>query len=220
MPHCHIGTSTTHKTLRGPRGGIIMMGKDFTNPFGIKDPKGNLRSMSSLLDAAVFPGTQGGPLMHVIAAKAVAFAEALHPSFKTYQLQVRKNAQALAQALIDRGYHIISGGTDNHSMLIDLRNKNLTGKLAEAALVRADITLNKNMVPFDTQSPFVTSGIRIGTPAITTRGLQEAQMQQVAQLIDHVLIAPEDEANLARVKQEVNTLMHTYPLPYTLGLPV
>lgn len=220
MPHCHIVTSTTHKTLRGPRGGIIMMGKDFTNPFGIKDPKGNLRSMSALLDAAVFPGTQGGPLMHVIAAKAVAFAEALHPSFKTYQLQVRKNAQALAQALIDRGYHIISGGTENHSMLIDLRNKNLTGKLAEAALVRADITLNKNMVPFDTQSPFVTSGIRIGTPAITTRGLQEAQMQQVAQLIDHVLMAPEDEANLARVKQEVNTLMHAYPLPYALGLPV
>ncbi|MBX3101456.1 MAG: serine hydroxymethyltransferase [Bacteroidetes bacterium] len=219
MPHCHIVTSTTHKTLRGPRGGIILMGKDFTNPFGIKDPKGNLRSMSSLLDAAVFPGTQGGPLMHVIAAKAVAFAEALHPSFREYQVQVRKNAQHLAKALVDRGYHIISGGTDNHCMLIDLRNKNLTGKLAENALVQADITLNKNMVPFDTQSPFVTSGIRIGTPAITTRGLQEGDMARVAELIDHALLAPEDIHNLARVKQGVNELMAAYPLPYVQGVP-
>lgn len=214
MPHCHIVTSTTHKTLRGPRGGIIMMGADFDNPMALKDPKGNIRSMSSVLDGAVFPGTQGGPLMHVIAAKAVAFGEALHPDFVKYQQQVKDNAQALAQALTEKDYQIISGGTENHSMLIDLRNKNLTGKVAEAALVQADITLNKNMVPFDTQSPFVTSGIRIGTPAITTRGLQVAQMKTVAELIDRALTKPEDSANLAAVKKEVNSLMVGYPLPY------
>jgi glycine hydroxymethyltransferase len=215
LPHCHIVTSTTHKTLRGPRGGIILMGKDFENPMGQKDPKGNLKPMSAILDGAVFPGTQGGPLMHVIAAKAVAFGEALHPSFAVYQKQTRANAQAMAAAFSSRGYEIISGGTDNHCILIDLRNKNLTGKLAENTLVKADITVNKNMVPFDTQSPFVTSGIRIGTPAITSRGLTEAQMDGIVDLIDRVLKKPEDEANLKAVKAEVNRLMENYPLPYS-----
>lgn len=214
LPHCHIVTTTTHKTLRGPRGGMIMMGKNFDNPWGLKTPKGNIKKMSAILDGAVFPGTQGGPLEHVIAAKAVAYGEALDPSYKSYCQQVMKNAQALAQAMVTRGYKIISGGTDNHLMLIDLRPKddNLTGKVAENALVKADITINKNAVPFETRSPFVTSGIRIGTPAVTTRGLKEPQMATIAELIDRVLMNPEDEANLAAVKSEVNSLMKNYPL--------
>lgn len=214
LPHCHIVTTTTHKTLRGPRGGMIMMGKNFDNPWGLKTPKGNIKKMSAILDGAVFPGTQGGPLEHVIAAKAVAYGEALDPSYKSYCQQVMKNAQALAQAMVTRGYKIISGGTDNHLMLIDLRPKddNLTGKVAENALVKADITINKNAVPFETRSPFVTSGIRIGTPAVTTRGLKEPQMETIAELIDRVLMNPEDEANLAAVKSEVNSLMKNYPL--------
>ncbi len=214
LPHCHIITSTTHKTLRGPRGGIILMGQDFDNPMGHKTPKGQLKPMSAVLDAAVFPGTQGGPLMHVIAAKAVAFGEALRPEFKDYARQVVANARALAHALVQRGYHIISGGTDNHLMLIDLRNKGLTGKVAEAALVDADLTVNKNMVPFDTQSPFVTSGIRLGTAAITTRGLREPEMERIAALIDRVLQKPDDEANRAAVRAEVHALMASYPLGY------
>ncbi|MDB4173280.1 serine hydroxymethyltransferase [Bacteroidia bacterium] len=214
LPHCHIVTTTTHKTLRGPRGGMIMMGKNFDNPWGLKTPKGNIKKMSAILDGAVFPGTQGGPLEHVIAAKAVAYGEALDPSYKSYCQQVMKNTQALAQAMVTRGYKIISGGTDNHLMLIDLRPKddNLTGKVAENALVKADITINKNAVPFETRSPFVTSGIRIGTPAVTTRGLKEPQMETIAELIDRVLMNPEDEANLAAVKSEVNSLMKNYPL--------
>lgn len=214
LPHCHIVTTTTHKTLRGPRGGMIMMGKNFDNPWGLKTPKGNIKKMSAILDGAVFPGTQGGPLEHVIAAKAVAYGEALDPSYKSYCQQVMKNAQALAQAMVARGYKIISGGTDNHLMLIDLRPKddNLTGKVAENALVKADITINKNAVPFETRSPFVTSGIRIGTPAVTTRGLKEPQMATIAELIDRVLMNPEDEANLAAVKSEVNSMMKNYPL--------
>lgn len=212
LPHCHIVTSTTHKTLRGPRGGIILMGKDFENPWGKKTPKGKVRMMSSLLDSAVFPGTQGGPLEHVIAAKAVAFGEALEDDFLHYTLQVQKNARHLAQAMMDRGYDIISGGTVNHSMLVDLRSKNLTGKIAENALVKADITVNKNMVPFDDQSPFVTSGIRLGTSAITTRGLLEEDMDTVAELIHRALQAPEDEANLEQVKNDVNQLMKERPL--------
>ena len=214
LPHCHIVTTTTHKTLRGPRGGMIMMGKNFDNPWGLKTPKGNIKKMSAILDGAEFPGTQGGPLEHVIAAKAVAYGEALDPSYKSYCQQVMKNAQALAQAMVTRGYKIISGGTDNHLMLIDLRPKddNLTGKVAENALVKADITINKNAVPFETRSPFVTSGIRIGTPAVTTRGLKEPQMETIAELIDRVLMNPEDEANLAAVKSEVNSLMKNYPL--------
>lgn len=212
LPHCHIVTSTTHKTLRGPRGGIILMGSDFENPWGLKTPKGKVKMMSQLLNAAVFPGTQGGPLEHVIAAKAVAFGEALQDEFMHYILQVQKNAKALAQALVDLDYQIISGGTDNHSMLIDLRNKNITGKEAENALVKADITVNKNMVPFDDKSPFVTSGIRLGTPAITTRGLKEADMLSVAKLIDRVISNFEDEANLEQVAAEVNDLMTGYPL--------
>lgn len=212
LPHCHVVTSTTHKTLRGPRGGIIMMGKDFPNPFGLKTPKGEIRAMSSVMDGAVFPGTQGGPLEHVIAAKAVAFGEALTDDYLKYCVQVVKNAKAMAAAFKEKGYNIISGGTDNHSMLIDLRNKNITGKAAENALVKADITLNKNMVPFDDKSPFVTSGIRIGTPAITTRGLKEAQMKKVVSLLDKVLIAPEDEKVIAKVRSEVNGMMESYPL--------
>jgi glycine hydroxymethyltransferase len=212
LEHCHIVTSTTHKTLRGPRGGIIMMGKDFENPFGQKTPKGELKMMSSLLDGAVFPGTQGGPLEHVIAAKAVAFGEALSDDFKTYTEQVRANAQAMAGALIDKGYHIISGGTDNHLMLIDLRNKNISGKAAENALVKADITLNKNMVPFDDKSPFVTSGIRIGTAAITTRGLKEKHMTKIVELIDRVIQQPEDEKTIKAVRKKVNSLMEEFPL--------
>lgn len=212
IPHCHIVTSTTHKTLRGPRGGIILMGEDFDNPWGLTTPKGTVKKMSQLLNAAVFPGTQGGPLEHVIAAKAVAFGEALEDEFMHYTLQVKKNAQALAQALVDRDYHIISGGTENHSMLIDLRNKDISGKDAENALVKADITVNKNMVPFDDKSPFVTSGIRLGTPAITTRGLKEADMETVADLIDRVIKDAENEANLEAVAADVNALMADRPL--------
>ena len=207
-------TTTTHKTLRGPRGGMIMMGEDFENPWGLTTPKGNVKKMSAVLDGAVFPGTQGGPLEHVIAAKAVAYREALEPSYKEYCKQVIANAAALAKAMVGRGYKIISGGTDNHMMLIDLRPKdvNLTGKLAENALVKADITINKNAVPFETRSPFVTSGIRIGTPAITTRGMKAEHMDLVADLIDRVLMNPEDESNLAAIKGEVNKLMQDFPL--------
>lgn len=210
--YCHIVTSTTHKTLRGPRGGVIMLGKDFENPFGEKTPKGDLKMMSALLDGAVFPGTQGGPLEHVIAAKAVAFGEALSPDFVTYQKQVKQNAQALAQALVDKGYQIISGGTDNHLMLIDLHNKNVSGKQAETALVKADITCNKNMVPFDDKSPFVTSGIRLGTPAVTTRGMKEKDMQQIAHWIDLIIAESENETVINRVKNEVNEYMKSFPL--------
>ncbi len=214
LPHCHIVTTTTHKTLRGPRGGMIMMGEDFENPWGLTTPKGNVKKMSAILDGAVFPGTQGGPLEHVIAAKAVAYGEALEPSFKEYGKQVIANAAALSKAMVARGYKIISGGTDNHMMLIDLRPKdeNLTGKVAENALVKADITLNKNAVPFETRSPFVTSGIRIGTPAITTRGMKAEHMDKVAELIDRVLVNPENETNLAAVKSEVNAWMNDFPL--------
>ncbi len=214
VKHAHIVTSTTHKTLRGPRGGVIMMGEDFPNPWGKTTPKGEVKMMSALLDSAVFPGTQGGPLEHVIAAKAVAFGEALTPEYKEYQKQVQKNAKAMAQAFVDKGYKVISGGTDNHCMLIDLRTKfpELTGKVAEKALVAADITTNKNMVPFDSRSPFQTSGLRFGTPAITTRGLKEAEMPIIVDLIDRVLHAPEDEANIAAVRAEVNAMMTKYPL--------
>lgn len=212
LPHCHIVTSTTHKTLRGPRGGIIMMGQDFENPWGLKTPKGAIKMMSQLLNAAVFPGTQGGPLEHVIAAKAVAFGEALEDQFMHYTLQVQRNAKALAEALVKRDYQIISGGTDNHSMLIDLRNKDITGKQAENALVLADITVNKNMVPFDDKSPFVTSGIRLGTTAITTRGCDEADMEQIADLIDRVIRDFENEENLETVRADVNAMMSDKPL--------
>ncbi len=212
LPHCHIVTSTTHKTLRGPRGGIIMMGKDFENPWGLKTPKGETKMMSALLDGAVFPGTQGGPLEHVIAAKAIAFGEALSNEYKEYMQQVKTNAQAMAKALVERGYKIISGGTDNHLMLIDLRNKNISGKAAENALVKADITLNKNMVPFDDKSPFVTSGIRIGTAAITTRGLKEKHMEKIVNLIDTVLMNPEDEETIKSVRKKVNKMMEDFPL--------
>ncbi|CAN5120841.1 serine hydroxymethyltransferase [soil metagenome] len=212
MPHCHIVTTTTHKTLRGPRGGMIMMGNDFENPWGIKSPKGEIRMMSALLDAAVFPGTQGGPLEHVIAAKAVAFEEALSDSFLKYAVQVVKNASVMADAFMDRGYNVISGGTDNHCMLIDLRTKNITGKQAENALVLADITVNKNMVPFDDKSPFVTSGIRIGTPAITTRGIKEKQIPKIVDLIDEVVINYNNEKKILAVKKEVNKMMKAYKL--------
>ena len=212
MQHCHIVTSTTHKTLRGPRGGIIMIGNDFENPFGLKTPKGELRMMSSLLDSAVFPGMQGGPLEHVIGAKAVAFGEALQPSFKEYGRQVMKNASALASSLIEMGYGIVSGGTDNHCFLVDLRSKSITGKDAENALVAADITVNKNMVPFDDKSPFVTSGIRIGTPAITTRGLKEEHMPTIATLIDRVLMNKDDEKIITNARAEVNELMESFEL--------
>jgi glycine hydroxymethyltransferase len=210
VPHCHIITTTTHKTLRGPRGGMIMMGEDFENPFGLKTPKGELKMMSSLLDGGVFPGTQGGPLEHVIAAKAVAFYEDLQPSFKAYGKQVISNAQAMAGAFMGLDYHIISGGTDNHLMLIDLRNKGISGKEAEQALVKAGITVNKNMVPFDDRSPFVTSGIRVGTAAVTTRGLVEADMERMVSLIDRVLQSPSDEATLNRVHEEVKGWMRGY----------
>jgi len=207
IPHCHIVTTTTHKTLRGPRGGMILMGKDFENPWGLKTPKGEIRMMSHVLDMSVFPGNQGGPLMHIIAAKAVAFGEALTDNFFQYILQVQKNAKAMASAFVARGYDIISGGTDNHMMLIDLRNKNITGKEAENALVKAEITVNKNMVPFDDKSPFVTSGIRVGTPAITTRGLVEDDMETIVALIDKVIMNHSDEAVLEQVAEEVNELM-------------
>ena len=214
VKHAHIVTSTTHKTLRGPRGGIILMGKDFPNPWGKTTPKGEVKMMSALLDSAVFPGTQGGPLEHVIAAKAVAFGEALTPEFVAYQKQVKTNAAVMAQAFIDKGYKIISGGTDNHSMLVDLRTKypDLTGKVAEKALVAADITTNKNMVPFDTRSAFQTSGLRFGTPAITTRGLKEDKMPWIVELIDRVLQAPESESVIATVRAEVNREMTQHPL--------
>lgn len=214
LPHAHIVTTTTHKTLRGPRGGAIMLGKDFENPWGKKTPKGETRMMSSLLDSAVFPGIQGGPLEHVIAAKAVSFAEALDPSYKTYQKQVQKNANIMAQAFVDKGYKIVSGGTDNHLVLVDLRQKfpDLTGKAAEKALVEADITTNKNMVPFDSRSPFLTSGLRFGTPAITTRGLKEDTMGQIVEMIDTVLSKPEDNNNIKAVRDQVNKLMKDYPL--------
>ncbi len=214
LKYAHIVTSTTHKTLRGPRGGIILMGKDFENPWGKTTPKGQVKMMSALLDSAVFPGVQGGPLEHVIAGKAVAFGEALDPSFKVYQQQVRSNAQAMAAALIDKGYDVVSGGTDNHCILVDLRSKfpELTGKVAEKVLVDADITANKNMVPFDSRSPFQTSGIRLGTPAITTRGAKEPMMGEIVELIDCVLSAPEDAANIERVRAKVNAMMTEYPI--------
>lgn len=214
VPHCHIITSTTHKTLRGPRGGIIMMGKDFPNPWGDKTPKGEIKMMSAILDSAVFPGTQGGPLEHVIASKAIAFGEALQPSFKTYMQQVGANAQALAKAMVNHGYSIISGGTNNHLMLIDLRTKSdsLTGKIAEDTLVKCDITINKNTVPFETRSPFVTSGIRLGTPAVTSRGLKEEHMEIIAQFIDKALMNADNEAVLLEVKQEVHQFMKQFPL--------
>ena len=212
MPHCHVVTTTTHKTLRGPRGGLILMGQDFDNPFGITLKNGTVRKMSHLLDMAVFPGNQGGPLEHVIAAKAIAFGECLQPSFKGYMHRVKKNATAMAAAFVSRGYKLISEGTDNHMMLIDLRNKNITGKDAELALVKAEITTNKNMVPFDDKSPFVTSGIRVGTAAITTRGLVEADMETIVDLIDRVMQAPEDEAALKAIGKEVHQLMAGHDL--------
>jgi glycine hydroxymethyltransferase len=212
LPHCHIVTTTTHKTLRGPRGGMILIGKDFENPWGLKTPKGEIKMMSALLDAAVFPGTQGGPLEHVIAAKAVAYGEALSDSFLKYAVQVVKNAAVMAEEFMDRGYEVISGGTDNHLMLIDLRSKNITGKQAENALVKADITVNKNMVPFDDKSPFVTSGIRVGTPAMTTRGVSEKDIPKIVELIDKVIMKHEDEKTLIAVKKEVNKMMKNFEL--------
>ncbi|MAW16677.1 MAG: serine hydroxymethyltransferase [Flavobacteriaceae bacterium] len=212
LPHCHIVTTTTHKTLRGPRGGLMLMGQDFENPFGLKFKNGNARMMSSLLDMAVFPGNQGGPLEHVIGAKAIAFGEALTDDFLQYMLRVRKNAQAMAKAFVDRGYHLISGGTDNHMMLVDLRNKNISGKQAEQALVKAEITANKNMVPFDEKSPFVTSGIRFGTAAITTRGLKAEDMEPIVSLIDEVIQQPENEKVIEGVAAQVHKLMAHRPL--------
>jgi glycine hydroxymethyltransferase len=212
LEHCHVVTTTTHKTLRGPRGGVIMMRHNIENPFGLKWNNGNLKSMGALLDAAVFPGIQGGPLEHVIAAKAVAFGEALDPSYKIYMSQVQKNAQSMANEFVKLGYSIISGGTDNHSMLIDLRSKGITGKDAENSLVKADITVNKNMVPFDTESPFVTSGIRVGTPAITSRGIKENEIPIIVSLIDRVLMNKDDEEILVSVRNDVNSLMSERPL--------
>ncbi|KAF2338574.1 serine hydroxymethyltransferase [Flavobacterium tistrianum] len=212
IPHCHIVSTTTHKTLRGPRGGLILMGKDFPNPQGLTTPKGEIRMMSSLLDLAVFPGNQGGPLMHIIAAKAVAFGEALKDEFFTYAMQLKKNANAMADAFVKRGYNIISGGTDNHMMLIDLRNKGISGKEAENALVKAEITVNKNMVPFDDKSPFITSGIRVGTAAITTRGLVEKDMETIVELIDKVLSNHTDEAVIEEVAEQVNDMMSERPI--------
>lgn len=212
IPYCHVVTTTTHKTLRGPRGGMIMMGKDFENPFGLKTPKGETRMMSSLFDSAVFPGNQGGSLMHIIAAKAVAFGEALQDEFMHYMLQVQKNAKAMAEAFVKRGYHLISGGTDNHMMLIDLRNKGISGKDAENALVKAEITVNKNMVPFDDKSPFVTSGIRVGTAAVTTRGLVEEDMDKIVDLIDQVLMNHNNDEVIERIADEVNEMMNEKPL--------
>ncbi len=212
LPHCHIVTTTTHKTLRGPRGGMIMMGKDFENPWGQKTPKGQPRMMSAILDSAVFPGTQGGPLEHVIAAKAVAFGEALDPSFAAYGKRVKANAAAMAKAFLAKGYNVVSGGTDNHCMLIDLRNKGITGKEAEAALGAVDITVNKNMVPFDTESPFTTSGIRIGTPAVTTRGLTEADCAQAVEMIDSALMERNNKAQVDRIRFQVNSMMRVRPL--------
>jgi glycine hydroxymethyltransferase len=214
LKHAHIVTSTTHKTLRGPRGGIILLGKDFENPWGLATKKGEIKMMSSLLDSAIFPGIQGGPLEHVIAAKAVSFGEALLPEYKIYQQQVQKNAKVMAQAFMDKGYKVISGGTDNHSMLIDLRTKfpDLTGKKAENVLVQADITINKNMVPFDSRSPFLTSGLRVGTPAISTRGLKEEQMGLIVEMIDRVLLDADNEQNILTDRTEVNKMMENYPI--------
>lgn len=212
MEYCHIVTTTTHKTLRGPRGGLIMVGKNIDNPFGLKTPKGEIRKLGSVLDSGVFPGTQGGPLEHVIAGKAIAFQEALSDEYFEYIMQVKKNAAAMANAFVEHGYKIISGGTDNHLMLIDLRSKNLTGKIAEESLIKADITINKNMVPFDTQSPMITSGMRIGTPAITTRGLMEKDVVKVVELIDEALQKPTDDKHLKTVKKKVNRLMDKFPL--------
>jgi glycine hydroxymethyltransferase len=212
LPHCHIVTTTTHKTLRGPRGGMIMMGKDFPNPWSLLTPKGEVKMMSAVLDGAVFPGTQGGPLEHVIAAKAVAFGEALDESFMKYMIQVQKNAKLMAECFVKKGYKVISGGTDNHCMLIDLRSKNLTGKFAENILVKADITVNKNMVPFDDKSPFVTSGMRVGTAAITTRGMKERHIPKIVDLIDEVLTCQEDEKIIATVKKKVNVMMKTFKI--------
>ena len=212
LPHCHIVTTTTHKTLRGPRGGLILLGKDFENPWGLKTPKGEVRMMSALLDSAVFPGIQGGPLEHIIAAKAVAFGEALSDEYMDYVVQVKKNAAAMAAAFTNKGYQIVSGGTDNHLILLDLRNKNITGKDAENALVKADITVNKNMVPYDDKSPFVTSGIRVGTAAITTRGLKEKHMETIVELIDAVISDPSSEQNLHKVRKKVNELVKKFPL--------
>jgi glycine hydroxymethyltransferase len=212
LPHCHVVTTTTHKTLRGPRGGMIMMGQDFENPMGLKTPKGELRMMSSVLDMAVFPGTQGGPLEHIIAAKAIAFGEALSEGYMKYIIQVKKNAEAMAAALVSRGYQLISGGTDNHMMLIDLRNKNITGRDAENALGEAAITVNKNMVPFDDKSPFVTSGIRVGTAAVSTRGLKEKHMERIVELIDEVISNPASESNAKKVRKKVNEMMGKHPL--------
>ena len=212
VPHCHFVTTTTHKTLRGPRGGLILMGSDFDNPFDIRLKSGALRKMSALIDLAVFPGNQGGPLEHIVAAKAIAFGQAISDDFLHYMIQVQKNAKAMAKAFTDKGYHIISGGTDNHMMLIDLRNKGITGKAAEKALVLADITANKNMVPFDDKSPFVTSGIRFGTAAITTRGLKEGDMEGIVNWIDQVLTDPESETVATRVKKEINAFMGDRPL--------
>jgi glycine hydroxymethyltransferase len=215
--HCHFVTSTTHKTLRGPRGGIILMGKDFENPFGLKDVKGNIRMMSNLLDMAVFPGIQGGPLEHVIAAKAIAFGEILSDDYTQYAKQIQTNAQAMAKAFVAKGYNIISGGTDNHLMLIDLRNKNITGKKAQETLDKAHITLNKNSVPFDDKSPFVTSGIRVGVPAITTRGMNEAHMQTVVDFIDKVLMNVDDASVVSSVADDVHAFMKQFPLYPELG---
>ncbi len=214
FPHCHIVTSTTHKTLRGPRGGIIMLGEDFENPWGFKTPKGETKLMSAMLDSAVFPGMQGGPLEHIIAAKAIAFGEALTDDFKNYQIQVMKNAKIMAEQFINRGYKVISNGTDNHSMLIDLRTKvaDIHGKQVEQTLVKADITINKNMVPFDSRSPFTTSGFRVGTPAVTTRGLTEVHIPQIVEFIDRVITNINDEAAIAKVKNEVNEMMTQFPL--------
>jgi len=215
--HCHFITSTTHKTLRGPRGGLILMGKDFENPFGVKDPKGNIRMMSHLLDMAVFPGTQGGPLEHIIAAKAIAFGELLDEEYAAYAKQIQANAQAMSNAFVSRGYNIISKGTDNHLMLIDLRNKNLTGKKAQETLDKAHITLNKNAVPFDDKSPFVTSGIRVGVPAVTTRGMKEEHMETVVGMVDKVLMDIDNEATIKAVEKEVHAFMNQFPLYPELG---
>lgn len=212
LPHCHVVTTTTHKTLRGPRGGMIMMGQDFENPMGQKTPKGELRMMSSVLDMAVFPGTQGGPLEHIIAAKAIAFGEALSDGYMKYIIQVKQNAEAMAAAFVSRGYQIISGGTDNHMMLIDLRNKNITGRDAENALGEAAITVNKNMVPFDDKSPFVTSGIRVGTAAVSTRGLKEKHMEKIVELIDEVIANPQSVSGSRKVRKKVNEMMEKHPL--------
>jgi glycine hydroxymethyltransferase len=212
LDYCHIVTTTTHKTLRGPRGGMIMMREDFENPFGLKTPKGDLKMMTSLLDGGVFPGTQGGPLEHVIAAKAIAFQEALSDDYMNYVLQVQKNAKVMSQAFVDKGYKVISDGTENHMMLIDLRPKNLSGKQAENGLIKADITINKNMVPFDDKSPFVTSGMRLGTAAMTTRGLKENDMLKIAELVDDALMNHENDSKLSAIKKEVNSWMSNFPL--------